>query len=275
VTASEIKIRPLESRDDYLQCVALQHEIWGADFGEAVPPSILLATQEVGGVAAGAFDADGRLLGFVFGISGLRHGRPAHWSDMLGVREGYRDRGLGRRLKAFQREQLLGLGIQFCYWSYDPLEARNAHVNLNHLGARPVEYVPDMYGDIARSTLLAGLATDRFIVEWQLGSPQVEAALGDRLEAQPISLADVPVVNTQTAAEGPRPEEVELLELPAVRVEIPWDIQRVKSDTPEQARDWRGSTRRAFVHYMGRGYRVVGLLRDREAFRCFYILERP
>jgi predicted GNAT superfamily acetyltransferase len=275
VTAAEITIRPFESRDDYLQCVALQHEIWGEDFGEAVPPSILLATQEVGGVAAGAFDARGRLLGFVFGISGLRHGRPAHWSDMLGVREEFRDRGLGRRLKAFQRDHLLGLGIEVCYWTYDPLEARNAHVNLNLLGARPVEYVPDMYGDITRSPLLAGLATDRFIVEWELGSPWVETALSGRLEAQPVSLAGVPVVNAETVAEGPLPEELELPDVPAVRVEIPWDIQRVKTDAPALARAWRGTTRRAFVHYMGRGYGVVGLLCDRQAFRCFYILERP
>ncbi|MGD2218255.1 MAG: GNAT family N-acetyltransferase, partial [Gemmatimonadales bacterium] len=148
MTADEFTIRPLESRDDFLQCVALQHETWGEDFEECVPPSILQVSQKVGGVSAGAFDADGRLVGFVFGLSGVRHGRLAHWSDMLAVREELRGRGLGQRLKAYQLSQLLERGIEVAYWTYDPLEAGNANININRLSAFPVEYVPNMYGHV-------------------------------------------------------------------------------------------------------------------------------
>ena len=173
----DVTIRPLDSRGDYDACVRLQREVWGADFVDVVPATILMVSQRVGGVAAGAFDADGRLLGFVFGISGLRGGEPVHWSDMLAVRPEARGAGLGKRLKHFQRGQLLERGVRRMLWTYDPLVARNANLNLNGLGAAPVEYVVDMYGD-THSTLHAGLETDRFVVEWRLDAPRGAAAAG-------------------------------------------------------------------------------------------------
>ncbi len=271
--SDEITLRPLRSQDDYRQCVALQYEIWGADFEECAPPSILLATQKVGGVAAGAFDAAGRLLGFVFGISGVRDGRLAHWSDMLAVREDARGLGLGRRLKAYQRERLLEQGIEVAYWSYDPLEARNAHLNINRLGAQPVEYVPDMYGGDTGSALHAGLGTDRFIVEWELRQPRVEAALAGT-QRQERAETGAPVVNSESNGDVIVARELDLPELAAVRIEVPSDIQQLKRDSPEQARSWRATTRRAFLYYLGRGYHVAGFLRAGASGRCFYLLTR-
>lgn len=274
MSVDEITIRPLESQEDYRQCVSLQVEIWGEDFGECAPPSLLMATQKVGGVAAGAFDAGGRLLGFVFGIGGVRDGRPVHWSDMLGVREEVRGLGLGRQLKIYQRERLLANGIQVAYWSYDPLEARNAHINMNRLGARPIEYVPDMYGEAVRGSLLAGLSTDRFIVEWELTHSRVAEALAGGEPEQLVGSTGAPIVNTKTIAGNPVPRELVLPDAPEVRVEIPADIQAVKDESPELARAWRGTTRRALVDYMSRGHRVTGFGRDPEAGRCFYLLAR-
>jgi predicted GNAT superfamily acetyltransferase len=274
MTADEFTIRPLESNDDFLQCVALQHETWGADFREGVPPSILLCTQKVGGVAAGAFDADGRLVGFVFGLSGVRGGRLAHWSDMLAVREDVRRLGIGVRLKGYQRQQLLEHGIEVAYWTYDPLMSSNAHVNINRLGARPVEYVPDMYGDTTGSPLHAGLATDRFVVEWQLRDPRVEAALAGTPPAESAA-AGTPIVNTELVGGIAVPRALELPLSPTVRVEIPEEIQRVKHESIETARAWSESTRRACLHYMECGYQVLGFQRDLEAGRCFYVLKQP
>jgi predicted GNAT superfamily acetyltransferase len=271
----KITIRPLQSQEDYRQCVALQYEIWGEDFGECAPPSILLATQKVGGVAAGAFGPDGRLLGFVFGLSGVRGGRLAHWSDMLGVREEGRDLGLGQRLKAYQRERLLQNGIEVAYWTYDPLEARNAHLNLNRLAARPIEYVPDMYGQAVRSSLLAGLTTDRLVVEWELKDPRVESALAGQPPPLPAGAAEAPIVNTQLVGGAPAPRELGLPEAPLVRVEIPGHIHRVKRTSMEEAQAWRSTTRRAFLHYLPRGYEVAGFRRDPETGRCLYTLTRP
>lgn len=273
MVSEEITIRPFQSFDDYQQCVALQYETWGEGFGECVPPSILMATQKVAGVAAGAFDGSGRLLGFVFGLSGLVDRRPAHWSDMLAVRGEARGSGLGVRLKAFQRQLLLDAGIEVAYWTYDPLEARNAHINLNRLGARPIEYIRDMYGDLTGSALHRGLATDRFVVEWPLSDPRVEAALAGVSPVAPAVAAQAPIVNSEIVRGGPEPRELELVDLPALRVEIPSDIQALKRDDLGRARDWQGCARRALVHYMERGHRVSGFRRDPDAGRCYYLLE--
>jgi predicted GNAT superfamily acetyltransferase len=168
--ADAVVLRAFASRSDYDQAVTLQRDTWGQDFTECVPASILQISQKVGGVAAGAFDAANRLIGFVYGISGLRDGRPAHWSHMLAVYPEYRGRRLGTRLKALQRDLLLAEGIDVAYWTYDPLIAGNAHLNINLLGALPIEYVPDMYGSNTGSDLHSGLGTDRFVVEWNLAS---------------------------------------------------------------------------------------------------------
>jgi predicted GNAT superfamily acetyltransferase len=271
-TEGGVTIRPLESHDDFRQCVALQHEIWGDDFGESAPPSILMVTQKVGGLAAGAFDSGGRLLGFVFGISGVREGRLVHWSDMLGVREDARDLGLGQRLKNYQRDQLLETGIDVAYWTYDPLEARNAHVNINRLGALPIEYVPDMYGEVVRSSLLSGLSTDRFVVEWELDHPHVAAAIEGAEPELSRAATAAPIVNTAWEGAAPVPREIELVDAPAVRVEIPREIHDVKRTSMELARAWRSATRRAFLHYMPNGYTVTGFWLEPESGRCFYSL---
>ncbi|MDQ3998314.1 MAG: hypothetical protein M3303_15000, partial [Gemmatimonadota bacterium] len=99
-----VDIRPLRTTQELLACVELQRATWGDAFSDLVPASILKVSQRVGGVAAGAFDAEGGLLGFVFGLTGIERGRVVHWSDMLAVREDARDLGLGRMLKEYQRD---------------------------------------------------------------------------------------------------------------------------------------------------------------------------
>lgn len=238
-------IRPLASRADYDACVRLQREVWGERFADVVPATILMVSQRVGGVSAGAFDADGRLLGFVFGISGIRGGELAHWSDMLAVRPGFRGAGLGKRLKRFQRDRLLERGIRRMLWTYDPLVSRNANLNLNSLGAVPVEYVVNMYGD-TRSTLHAGLDTDRFVVEWDLAAA-APAGSG------PAPERSAPVVDLEwSAAERPLPAD------PCVRVAAPADVDTLKAADAACARAWRRTQRRAFTWYLRKGYRVSG-----------------
>jgi predicted GNAT superfamily acetyltransferase len=263
--ADAVVLRAFASRSDYDQAVTLQRDTWGQDFTECVPASILQISQKVGGVAAGAFDAANRLIGFVYGISGLRDGRPAHWSHMLAVYPEYRGRRLGTRLKALQRDLLLAEGIDVAYWTYDPLIAGNAHLNINLLGALPIEYVPDMYGSNTGSDLHSGLGTDRFVVEWNLADPGVESILhGKALEELATDL-DGPVIDADTGHE-PRPAT------PAVRVAIPLDIQAVKHADLNRALTWRTVTREAFLWYLQGGYRVVGFQRDRPSDRGYYYL---
>ncbi len=264
----DLEFRSLATDADYQACVDLQVATWGEDFLELVPPSLLKISQKMGGVVAGAFAGDGRLLGFVHGLTGVRHGRLAHWSHMLAVAEEARNQGLGTRLKHYQRELLRPLGVAAIYWSYDPLEARNAHLNLNHLGVRVEEYVRDLYGD-SPSKLHRGLGTDRLIVAWEIREPprpgSPEAARG--------RFAAAPVVNVRPGADG-GPEPLSEGALPpsggAVRVEVPADIQSLKVAAPEAGRRWRAATRRAFEHYLGRGLGVAGFYRDPDTGRCFY-----
>ena len=140
---------------------------------------MLKVTQYIGGVTAGAFDPDGRLLGFVFGMMGSMDGRLVHWSDLLAVHPDARNKGLGRRLKLFQRQLLLPLGVETMFWTYDPLVTKNAYLNIVRLGARPTEYVVDMYGADTHSAMQGGIGTDRFVVAWDL-APKAEPTRAPR-----------------------------------------------------------------------------------------------
>lgn len=278
-SADGVTLRPLESAADYEACVELQRATWGRDFGEVVPASILKINQKVGGVSAGAFAPDGRMLGFVYGQTGLQGDPPrrVHWSHMLAVDPEARDLGLGTRLKLYQRELLLPLEVEEIQWTYDPLEARNAHLNLNRLGAEVAEYVEDMYANEMGSELARGIGTDRFIVAWRIQSARVEERVAGRLPdfaTQAARFAAAPVANTETprAAEG---VPLALPEQPLVRVEIPASIQTVKADDPEAAYAWRLSTRRAFQEYLARGYRVEAFWLDPAAARGYYGLSGP
>ncbi len=268
VPAEDATIRPLSSRKDCEACVELQRDTWGRDFADVVPATILQVSQRVGAVAAGAFAADGRLVGFVFGISGVRNGVTAHWSDMLAVRPEARGHGLGRRLKLHQRRQLLADGVERACWSYDPLVARNARLNLVELGALPVEYVPDMYGDTG-SVLHRGLATDRLIVEWRLRDPAVERIVGGEPPAVPDAARTAPVVTAPPAgvepARSPR--------APWLRVELPADIEHLKAAAPDEARRWQRHLRRVFGDRLD-DPGIVGLDRD-AAGRWFYVVRTP
>jgi predicted GNAT superfamily acetyltransferase len=274
--------RRLTSQDDYAACVELQRRTWGRRFRELVPPSVIKVSQRVGGVAAGAFDPAGNLLGFVLGLTGVRppRGAPAapqagarppivHWSHMLAVAPEARDRGLGTRLKLYQRELLLPLGVDVVEWTYDPLEARNAHLNLNHLGGEVAEYVEDMYRGEMGSVLARGIGTDRFIVAWRIASDRVAAALAARPPA-PQAVAERFALAPVVGLGGGPP----LPEAPRVRVEIPPDIQTLKAAQAEPARQWRLRTRLAFTTYLGRGWRVEAFYREPGSGRCFYGLER-
>lgn len=264
-SADAIVIRPVESLEEYAACVRLQRQTWGEGFADVAPASLLMVTQKIGGVCAGAFDASGRLLGFVFGLTGIRDGRPAHWSHMLAVEPAARNMGLGRRLKAFQREQLLSIGVERVFWTFDPLVARNAHLNLTRLGAEVVDYVAEMYGQTG--SLLHVLGTDRLIVAWPIGEPRVARVLETGGAPSPVDDGAAPVVTPAGAGAEPN-----LAPAPVVRITVPSDIDVVRAESEDRALHWRDSTRRAFLWYLGRGYRVVGFHGDRDADACYYTL---
>ena len=242
---------------EYQECVAIERETWGSQFTESVPATILRIAQEVGGVTAAAFDGKGQMLGFVFGITGVRDGEMAHWSDLLAVRVGARDMGLGKRLKTFQRDLLIKIGVRTMYWTYDPLVARNAYLNLELLGAHVAEYRRDFYGEDTGSVIHAALGTDRFIVAWPLDEKYAPRPPEREWEDAPIIGAD---------ASAPLPAS------PRVRIAIPDDIFAVVDADPRLAHRWRDSTRAAFTTYLGRGYKVVGFARSAANVPATYLL---
>lgn len=256
-------IRPFSSVDEFRACVALQEETWGHGFSERVPTAILKVSQILGGVSAGAYDPSGGLVGFVFGMTGLRGGQLVHWSDMLAVRKEARDGGLGRMLKAYQREQVLALGVERMHWTFDPLQSRNAYLNFSKLGIVVHEYVQDMYGQ-TDSPLHLGIGTDRFIALWQLKSERVEARLA-RVDAMVTAedSGDTPfALGVRTDSGEPRPGEANLsLTADRLRVAIPTDIVTIMNHSMELAMEWRMATRPVFAHYLRDGYEVRELVR--------------
>ncbi|NNF39719.1 MAG: GNAT family N-acetyltransferase [Gemmatimonadetes bacterium] len=266
-------IRPFSSLGDYEACVALQEETWGHGFSERVPTAILKVSQILGGVAAGAWSADGRLLGFVFGMTGQRDGEPVHWSDMLAVRPEARSSGLGTALKHYQRTRMLEAGIHTVLWTFDPLRARNAHLNFTRLGVRSDEYVEDMYG-ATDSPLHRGIGTDRLVVRWELDDPEVEARVAGTFEP-PASTERLPAA--LDVLEGPpgleRPGSAHLgLESSRVTVCVPANIGGIMQAAPELALEWRRRSRLALTHYLARGWEVRAFLRDAGSPR--YLLVR-
>ena len=253
---SMITVRRVETLAEYHACVAIERETWGADFREYVPATILMVAQRLGGVVAGAFAPDGAMLGFVFGMAGTIDGRAVHWSDMLAVRPGARGARVGERLKYFQRDLARAAGAEAMYWTFDPLVARNAHLNLTRLGARVVEYVPNMYGDDTGSVLHAGLPTDRLIARWDLA-----AGDGDR-----PSLDGTSVDGTLLDAAS-----IDTASIDTAHIPVPLDFLDL---APDQRAAWRVTVREAFVTHLAGGYRVTGFCRATADALPYYELER-
>lgn len=261
---ADVVVRELSSLDDLQACVHLQREVWGADFTEVVPASLLKVNREVGGITAGAFTTTGGLVGFVYGLTGVRAGRPSHWSHMLGVRASHRGMGIGFRLKQFQRDCLLERGVEEMRWTFDPLVAGNAHFNLNLLGAGVEAYLVDAYGDTGSG--IHSLGTDRLIARWVLP----RGAGGSDL--RPDTAVDWSAAVTLPASGGwpqgnGRPQ--------GIRIAIPGDILGLKRQAPEEARAWRRSTREAFQAALRAGYRVEGFSPPAGASPGHYLLAGP
>jgi predicted GNAT superfamily acetyltransferase len=175
VSAEAITIRRCEGLEELRACVALQKEIWNFTDAELVPLRIFVVAEKVGGQVMGAF-AGSEMVGFALSVPGTRSGHIYLHSHMLAVRKDHRNGGLGRRLKLLQREDALGRGIELIEWTFDPLEIKNAYLNIEKLGAIARRYNINQYG-ITSSPLQGGLPSDRLIAEWWLKSRRVESLI--------------------------------------------------------------------------------------------------
>ncbi len=161
--------------DEFNACVELQREVWGWSDLELVPLRVFSVASKIGGQVIGAWDG-GTMVGFAFSLPGSHRRYPYLHSHMLGVKEKYRNTGLGRRIKLFQREDAIARGYDLIEWTFDPLEIKNAYFNLERLGAIARRYNLNQYG-ITTSPLQGFLPTDRLVAEWWLKSKRVETVL--------------------------------------------------------------------------------------------------
>ena len=181
MTPEALVLRKCELLEELRACVALQKEVWNFTDIELVPLRIFVVATKIGGQVMGAFEGKD-LVGFAMAIPGFRAGRAYLYSHMLAVRKDYRNSGVGRRLKLLQREDGIARGFGLMEWTFDPLEIKNAYLNIEKLGAIARRYNQNQYG-ITSSPLQGGLPTDRLVAEWWLESGRVKQAVKD--EAKP------------------------------------------------------------------------------------------
>jgi predicted GNAT superfamily acetyltransferase len=228
-TTASIVVRKCVTLAEFQDCVSLQREIWKETDLEVEPVTGFVVAFNTGGQVLGAFDGE-KLIGYTLALVGLRNNTPYLHSHHTGVHHEYRDQGVGRKLKLFQREEALSRGIRLVEWTFDPLELRNAHFNLNRLGAICRRYAADLYG-VTTSPLHRGLATDRLFAEWHLDSSRVVAAIGD-LVKDPVSA-------------------------PA-SIELPTELEQWKVNNPKKLGGVQGYLREEFTKWFSRGYAAIG-----------------
>jgi chorismate synthase len=273
----EIRIRLARERADFDACVLLQRAVWGLGDIEITSALHLIATIYAGGMLHVAETPEGRGVGFAFAFPGLRGATPHFHSDMLAVLPEYQKHGLGLRLKWAQREEALQRGIGVMDWTYDPLQARNANLNLRRLGAEAAEFLEDFYG-ITTSSLHHGFPTDRLLVRWELRSPRVEERARQGDQPRSVAAPALPRINeVKWQAGWPVSSEPRLdLEAPELLLEIPPDLDVLCQAAPRVAEGWHAGIRRALQSYFSKGYRAVDFAPTEEGGRRrpFYILRR-
>ncbi len=273
----EVRIRHAARRSDFDACVALQKAVWHLDDLEITSAIQLIATTHAGGMLQLAETTDGRGIGFAYAFPALRGGAPHLHSDLLAVLPGEQAKGVGARLKWAQREEALKRGIPLITWTYDPMQARNANLNLRRLGAVANEFLPDFYG-ITSSTLHHGFPTDRLLVRWDLNSQRVRERAGRAERPRTVPPPSLPRVNdVKWQAGWPVSSEPRLdLEAPEILLEIPPDWDVLCQAAPRVAEGWHAKVRAALRYYLSRGYAAADFAPAEESGRRrpLYILRK-
>jgi len=239
-----IELRNCTDVEEFRACVALQKEVWSFADNELVPLRIFSLAPKIGGQVIGAWEGEA-LVGFAFSIPGMRNGHIYLHSHMLAVKDGYRNTGLGRRLKLFQREDAIQQGYELMEWTFDPLEIKNSYLNLERLGAIARRYNINQYG-ITSSPLQGFLPTDRLVAEWWLKSKRVDSLLSEG-EHRPFS------------------EEL--------RIDVPAEIYawKAEAETRQKASDVQQRNRQQFLEAFSGGLACLRYGRDENGNGVFVL----
>jgi predicted GNAT superfamily acetyltransferase len=227
-----ILIRPCHGLEEFAACVQLERDVWKSSDVDVVPIPLFAVAAKTGGQVLGAFHGT-RLVGFTMAIAGWRDRKPFLHSHMTAVLEEYRDRGIGRRLKLYQREDAVHRGIGLIEWTFDPLITKNAYFNFMRLGAIARRYLPNVYG-ITTSPLHAGLPTDRLVAEWHLRSPRVRRILAGKRATPSFSAK-------------------------AARITVPSALEDLKNTDPRAAVRTQSQLRASFLKWFEKGYAATAV----------------
>jgi predicted GNAT superfamily acetyltransferase len=278
--SDDVRIRIARDRADYDACVALQRTVWGLGDVEVTSAIQMIATTFAGGSVHVAETQAGGTVGFAYAFPAIAGGPHLH-SDMLAVLFDYQKRGVGVRLKWAQREDAMSRGLNLITWTFDPLQAVNAHLNLRRLGATATEFHENFYG-LTSAELHHGFPTDRLLVRWRLDAPRVVERATEPPGAPEVPVPDLPRINDVRWQAGWAVSSEPRMDLDAAELvlEIPpeWDV--ICRAAPRVAQDWQDKVRRALRAYFDRGYVAGDFLpavdagRDVGRRRPLYLLRR-
>jgi len=271
------RFRRLEKPDEFRQLEEIHRAAFGGGEVATVPPALQRVVQDNGGLVLGAF-ADIYLAGFTVGTLGWDGTTLYHYSYVTAVRPEYQNHHVGFRLKAYQRDEVLKLGLSEIRGTIDPLRSRTAWLAVRRLGGRPDRYYPHYYGQLADG-LHRGLETDQVRVVWSLTAPEVEARLAGRIPSPADDerrwRSSSPIVETEPGESGLRvPTAVQEPAGGRAHLEIPFDLDLLREHEPASVRRWRHAVRDAFRAAEDLGYRVddfATVTIDHER-RSFYLL---
>lgn len=269
-----ISVRPVTTIEECRAIERLQAEIWESE-AIVVPDHLLLTVAKEGGLVLLALDEAENPAGFAFGLLSLtENNRLKLASHQVGVLPAYQNSGVGYGLKLAQREVALARNLDLITWTFDPLQGRNARLNLRKLGAVCNTYMRNLYGEM-RDEINQGLPSDRLRVDWWVATAHVGNRIGGRHTGQMDWASEYPILNPATILDdglSAPPDKYAPLDTACCLVEIPHDINRLKSEAPQLALKWRLQTREIFEMAFAAGYIAIDLIR-REG-RNYYLLQK-
>jgi predicted GNAT superfamily acetyltransferase len=280
--SEEIKmtISPFRGLADYKSCVDIQREVWRFEDMDIYPIGMLIAAQNCGGIALGAYNSIGEMIGFVFSILSMEEGGLAQHSLLLAVRQAYRNFNVAYKLKLAQRKECLKRKIKTIAWEIDPMQPLNAFFTLGKLGATANAYVEDFHGE-STSVLHRGLPTDRFVVRWNIEANAVEERIESGSPRHDLrkELKRYKVINRlEDVAPGMTISSPLKLNSTEDRLlfEIPYNLPEIKNRDLGIALEWQGKLRQAFRHYFNKDYSATDfwVAEEEGHLRAFYFLEK-
>ncbi len=261
-------------------CHNIATKVWGEASACSVPQ--LLVHAAYGGVILLAYD-EHRPIGFVFSFPALYQGAWVLWSHETAVLPAYLHQGIGLKLKLEQQVQATQLGYFAIAWTFDPLVSRNAHFNLNKLGAEVSEYKVNAYG-VMEDLINGSIETDRFVAKWQI--EPIQPIVPTKVATATCSAARRPFVDhpvyvwldVSAPARGfsaPLYNEVDFANTSNVSVEtietrIPLNTEAIFQTSPALAQQWRIAFREVALRLSAVGYQVVAFYRDSDYGSYFW-----